>query len=271
MIIHTSQVKLNVEYFPSLEKNAPFVFLLHGFTGSSAEWIDIISDLNNKFSYVAIDFIGHNTSSPPKDQELYTANSLIQQLDEVFNHFTKNRFFIVGYSMGGRAALSYTVHHPKKLYGLVLESASAGIVDEKLRKERIENDSKLIKMIEEKSIDEFVEYWMNQALFDSLKTLSKKKLAKIQNSKFKLQKVGLINSLKGFGTGVMPPLHDKLHLIDCKTLLITGELDKKFTQLNSELVNSFPSAKHVVVSNAGHNVHLEKPEEFVRAVNEFLE
>ncbi len=56
----------------------------------------------------------------------------------------------------------------------------------------------------------------------------------------------------------MPPLHDKLHLIKCKTLLVTGELDTKFTQINSELVKSFPSAKHVVIKNAGHNVHLEK-------------
>ena len=84
------------------------------------------------------------------------------------------------------------------------------------------------------------------------------------------QKMGLINSLKGFGTGVMPPLHDKLHLIKCKTLLVTGELDTKFTQINSELVKSFPSAKHVVVKNAGHNVHFEKPTVFTNKLNSFL-
>jgi len=27
----------------------------------------------------------------------------------------------------------------------------------------------------------------------------------------------------------------------------------------------------VVIKNAGHNVHFEKPEEFVKVVNEFLE
>jgi len=41
-------------------------------------------------------------------------------------------------------------------------------------------------------------------------------------------------------------------------------------QINSELVKSFPSAKHVVIKNAGHNVHFEKPEEFVGVVNEFI-
>jgi len=41
-------------------------------------------------------------------------------------------------------------------------------------------------------------------------------------------------------------------------------------QINSELVKVLPSAKHVIVENAGHNVHFEKPEEFVEVVNGFL-
>lgn len=271
MIIHTSQAKLNVEYFPSLEKNAPFVFLLHGFTGSSCEWVDIISGLSGKFSYAAIDLIGHGKSESPSNPDLYTADSLVHQLDEVFSHFTHGKFFLIGYSMGGRAALTYTAHHPEKLTGLILESSSAGIADEKLRKERKQSDENISQMIEEKSIDEFVEYWMNQDLFASLRILPEEKIIKNERLKARNQKIGLINSLRGFGTGVMPALYDKLHLIDCKTLLITGELDKKFTQINAELVKSLPSAKHVVVKNTGHNVHLEKPEEFVRAVNMFLE
>jgi len=68
----------------------------------------------------------------------------------------------------------------------------------------------------------------------------------------------------------MPALHDKLQLIKCKTLVITGELDIKFTQINSELVKSFPSAKHLVIKNTGHIVHFEKPDIFVEVVNGFL-
>ncbi len=78
--------------------------------------------------------------------------------------------------MGGRAALSYAVKYPEKLAGLILESTSAGIADEKLREERVRSDEKIIKIIEEKSIEEFVEYWMNQDLFASLKNLPKEKI-----------------------------------------------------------------------------------------------
>ena len=271
MIIPTSKVKINVEYFPSPEKETTIVFLLHGFTGSANDWSEIIPNLKKNFSYVAVDLIGHGKSASPKDVGLYSEQALVWQLDDVFNHFTKNKFILIGYSMGGRAALSYATHFPEKLSGLVLESSNAGIANEKLKAERVQYDEKIIKMIQEKSLEEFIEFWMNQDLFASLKNLPKEKLLRSQKSKVKGQKIGLINSLKGFGTGIMPPLHEMLHLVKCRTLLITGELDTKFTQINVELVNLFPSAKHVVVNNAGHNVHLEKAEEFGKVVAEFWE
>ncbi|OGU80936.1 MAG: 2-succinyl-6-hydroxy-2,4-cyclohexadiene-1-carboxylate synthase [Ignavibacteria bacterium RBG_16_35_7] len=262
---------MNVEYFPSADKETTFVFLLHGFTGSTNDWKEIIPNLKKIYSYVAVDLIGHGQSDAPNELELYKTPSLLAQLDDVFNHFTKNKFILIGYSMGGRAALSYATHFPEKLSGLVLESSNAGIANEKLKAERVQYDEKIIKMIQEKSLEEFIEFWMNQDLFASLKNLPKEKLLRSQKSKVKGQKIGLINSLKGFGTGIMPPLHEMLHLVKCRTLLITGELDTKFTQINVELVNLFPSAKHVVVNNAGHNVHLEKAEEFGKVVAEFWE
>jgi 2-succinyl-6-hydroxy-2,4-cyclohexadiene-1-carboxylate synthase len=270
VIIQTSLAKINVEVFPSKKKDSEFVFLLHGFTGSSEDWLEIIPQLNPNFSYVAIDLIGHGKSECPADEKLYRPESITQQLDEVFNHFTKNKITLIGYSMGGRAALTYAVHHPEKLSGLILESTSAGIADEKLREERRQADEKIIKLIEEKSIDEFVEFWMNQDLFASQKNLPQKTTARSKRLKARSSKLGLINSLKGFGTGVMPALYNEIHLVKCKTLLITGELDQKFTQINSELVKSFPTAKHVIIKNAGHNVHLEKEEEFVSSTYDFF-
>ncbi len=270
LIISASNVKINFEYFPSTSKDATFVFLLHGFTGSSNDWNEIIPQLSKNFSYVAVDLIGHGKSDSLSDVDNYTASALVEQLDEVFHHFTKNKFFLVGYSMGGRAALSYAVKFPEKLAGLILESTSAGITDEKLREERILHDEQVIEILEKKSLEEFFKFWMSQDLFASLKNLPEEKVRQSQISKVKCQKIGLINSLKGFGTGVMPPLHNKLNSIKCKILLITGELDSKFTQLNSELSKSFPSANHVVAKNAGHNVHLEKAEEFTKITLEFL-
>lgn len=278
MIISTPKVKINVEYFPSVEKETVFIFLLHGFTGSSSDWMEIIPDLNKKFSYVPIDLIGHGKSDAPNGLDHYKTPSMIAQLDCIFRHFTKDQFIIIGYSMGGRAALSYAAAHPENLLGLILESTSPGITEEKSRHERILADEKIVKLIKAKSLEEFIEFWINQDLFASLKNLPKEKFEQIQNSKlvcrqarFKIQKIGLINSLRGFGTGVMPPLHNKLNSIKCKTLLVTGKLDSKFSNFNRELNKKLINSRHKIVKDSGHIVHFEKPKEFVKVVNKFLE
>ena len=270
MIISTSGVKINVAYFPSAEKESAFVFLLHGFTGSSNDWIGIIPNLNKKYSYVAVDLIGHGLSDSPNELEHYKTPSLITQLGDIFKYFTKDRFILIGYSMGGRAALSYAVDFPVKLAGLILESTSAGLADEKLRQQRILHDEQVIEILEKKPLEEFFKFWMSQDLFTSLKNLPSEKLEKIQNSKFKIQKTGLINSLRGFGTGVMTPLHDKLNSIKCKTLLITGELDSKFSNINREMKKKIINSRHEIVKDSGHIVHFEKQGEFVNITNNFL-
>jgi 2-succinyl-6-hydroxy-2,4-cyclohexadiene-1-carboxylate synthase len=68
----------------------------------------------------------------------------------------------------------------------------------------------------------------------------------------------------------MSPLFEHLKEVKCKTLLITGELDTKFTNINSEIVKLFPNAEHKIIKNAGHNTHLEDPEKFIKEVNKFL-
>ena len=111
---------------------------------------------------------------------------------------------------------------------------------------------------------------MNKELFDSLKKLHEEKLNKIKNEKRKNKKIGLINSLLGFGTGSMPCLYDELKSLTVSTLLITGEFDRKFTDINKKMVKELPNAKHSIINNAGHNTHIEEPKDFINAVNEFL-
>lgn len=55
-----------------------------------------------------------------------------------------------------------------------------------------------------------------------------------------------------------------------KVLLITGKLDSKFTNLAQKANRLLPNSKIKIVDDCGHNVHLEKPEEFLKLLNWFL-
>jgi len=271
MNIKFAGFNINAELKSLSGSQSGLIFFLHGFTGSSEDWDQIIPNINPRFAFAAIDLIGHGKSDSPQEFAYYMADPISDQILNAVDAFTKEKIILIGYSMGGRAALNFTLKYPERVKGLILESVSPGIKSGRERKERIKKDTELAKFISTHSMQDFVDYWMNIDLFATQLRFSKSKREEIKKKKLKNNRTGLINSLKGFGAGVMLPLYDQLQNINCKTLLITGGLDIKFTEINSGISKIFPSAKHVIIDTAGHNTHLEEPAKFTRTVNEFLE
>ena len=64
---------------------------------------------------------------------------------------------------------------------------------------------------------------------------------------------------------------DQLGKICQKTLVIWGDSDRSYGwQQPQALWNGIPQCSLAVVPGCAHNVHLEKPEEFVKVVNGYL-
>lgn len=263
-------VKLNVEHPREIDPAKDFILFLHGFTGCAEDWYPVFEQLPDKYNLFALDLIGHGKSDAPADVSLYSTESIVTQIKFVKDHLTPNKIFVVGYSMGGRAALSFAIAHPEDIKGIILESSTAGIKNEDERKKRYEEDLKLAGFIETHSLDEFIEMWTDQELFNTLRRFSNDKLKKMKKKKAAGSKIGYANMLKGFSTGIMPPLHDKLKKFTTKSLLISGDLDTKFTGINARLSKRFFKAKHKIVRNSGHNTHLEEQKRFIEIVVNYL-
>jgi 2-succinyl-6-hydroxy-2,4-cyclohexadiene-1-carboxylate synthase len=198
------------------------------------------------------------------------SDELVKQILFVITEFKIKKVILCGYSMGGRAALNFASAYPEKISALILESTSAGIEIETERKAREIADKKLADFIYSYSIEEFVNSWLDSELFSSLKQLPEEKLKKLKTSKLHNSKIGLINSLIGFGTGVMPFIGNQITKMNFPVLLITGRHDSKFTQINTDLVNQFLNAEHKIIEGAGHNTHLEVPIKYNTVINQFL-
>ncbi len=270
MIITSNSLKINFEHFNTFDRQKDTVFLLHGFTGSLESWRELYSNFDKRFNYVGIDLIGHGKSDSPTDVKNYTAESLVSQINTILHQLSIDKVILLGYSMGGRVVLNFAVTNPQKIKGLILESTSAGIKNEKERNERIKSDEELAFIIENNGTEKFAEHWMDQEIFNTQRRFSDAKLQKIKNRISKNSKAGLVSILRGFSTGKMPHLAENLNLIKSPVLLISGELDTKYCKLNSKLKKKFPEAKHIVIKNAGHNTHLEEPVKYISAVNQFL-
>ncbi len=270
MRIKSGEIHLNVELFSSPVNPLGTIIFLHGFTGSSEDWVYSANKIDDRFQKAGIDLIGHGESDSPDEQFKYSLTNVIEHIKDVIDYFRWKNIFLLGYSMGGRIALTYANKFQHKISGLILESATAGIEDPNERIDRIKRDKELSDFILFHSLEEFTDYWMDLEIFQTQKRFSNPRLTEIKKAKLKNNKTGLANSLLGYGTGAMPPLFDRLPFIKIPTLLISGELDTKFTSVNKKLVRHLPNAEHVIIKNAGHNTHLEESEKFVEVVNGFL-
>lgn len=253
----------------NLDSTKTPLILLHGFAGSANIWKFLFERLEDERPLIAIDLVGHGSTSSPKELEPYNEISQLSQLNKIFDELKIREMVLLGYSMGGRLALSYTLNNPLKVKSLILESASAGLETDELRKYRIENDNKTADKILNNDLEDFFTEWYQQPIFNSLKNIPGKLEALIQR-KIKNNKTGLVNSLKGFGTGVMKSYWHKLEEIAIPVLLICGSLDKKFVEINKRMNSLILNSQLQIIKETAHITHLEKPDEFLNFVNSFL-
>lgn len=244
--------------------------LLHGFSGSGADWASFVPALAEQFRVVTVDLPGHGRTDSPQEIERYTMPNTARDLIALFGQLELGPVNLLGYSMGGRLALYLALHDPGAVRALILESASPGLDDEQARYERIASDEALAAQIEENGIDWFADYWGNLPLFASLKTLPSAAQAELHAKRLNNQPRGLANSLRGMGTGVQPSLWPRLGELNMPVLLLAGEKDPKFLSINQQMQTAIQGVWCTLVPGAGHNIHLEQPGLFVRLVTHFL-
>lgn len=245
----------------------PTLFL-HGFTGSAYDWNFILDKLPPKYFPFAVDLIGHGETDSPENENEYTCSAIVRHLNQILNHFSFRKIIIAGYSMGGRAAISFSLKNPQKIIAGIFESTTAGIEDIEAKKERVEHDFILADKIREEGVESFLEYWFSSPMFNSLQSLNNYADIKISRSQNSI--TGLANSLSAFSTGLMNSYWKEIHKLEFPILLLSGEDDEKYTAINKKMLENMKNASHKVLPQTGHNTHLEKPELFTNLVLEFL-
>ena len=172
--------------------------------------------------------------------------------------------------MGARLALGCAVRHPGSVASLVLLGGRAGIADPIERAARRSEDDALAARIETVGVEAFVDEWLAQPMFASLRRRGARFLAEQRRQRLSNSARGLADSLRGLGPGAQPPLFDALPRVDVPVLLVAGALDRKFVALAHDLAGRLPQAEICEIADAGHAAHLEQPEAFVHAVQDFL-
>ncbi len=263
---------VSIEYTEKKGLNNPesAIIYLHGFAGSAQDWDDIIEMVNINFTQYALSLPGFGNSDKPSDIRFYQEEYLCDLLYEFIHHIPEKKIVLAGYSMGGRLALTAVILRNLNVHALILESCSAGIEDVEERNKRLESDKKLSEFILESGVEKFVDYWSALPIFNSQQKLPAEILAIEKAKKLRNNPASLSLSLRGFGAGTMSSQYNNLGTLLIPVRLIAGEQDSKYVAINRKMVHLFKNASFFTVANAGHNVHLEKPVEFVNLLIDFL-
>jgi 2-succinyl-6-hydroxy-2,4-cyclohexadiene-1-carboxylate synthase len=231
--------------------------LVHGFTQTRSSWSTIARQLSHDgFEVVTADAPGHGEAAGLRI-DLPAAAALLGNTGE--------RATYVGYSMGGRLALHLAVARPDLVERLVLVSSTAGIDngDERAIR-RVEDESRAAE-IQRSGVAVFLDKWLANPLFANLPQDSTQLTARLENTA-----AGLASSLRLAGTGAQESLWSRLRSVSMPVLLVAGALDEKFTAIAEQMAALLPDATLAVVADAGHVVHLEQPDQFVRTLRRWI-
>lgn len=260
----------DVSYYVEVVGEGEPLLLLHGFTGSVTTWYPFVSEWKER-KLVMVDIIGHGKTDCPDDIERYTVESVAIDLYELLKQLGIAKVHVLGYSMGGRLALTFAIRYPQCVKTLILESSSPGLKTEEERTARRQSDEALATMIEQHGVAAFVKKWEQLPLFATQKQLPLEQQENIRRERLSQSAKGLANSLRGMGTGNQPSWWEHLKSLSIPTLLLCGERDEKFCQLAAEMQERMSNAQLVKISCAGHAIHVEQPKIFAKIVNEFIE
>jgi 2-succinyl-6-hydroxy-2,4-cyclohexadiene-1-carboxylate synthase len=247
------------------------LLLLHGFTGDSSTWTSFYDVWGAHSKLIIPDILGHGKTESPNQLYRYQIESIAHDIKGILDVLGVNQVDLLGYSMGGRLALTFALLFPDRVRKLVVESASPGLLTDKERELRRMSDAKLSLTINELGVKSFVDYWEDIPLFSSMKRLPSTVKEKIRTQRLRNSASGLANSLLGMGTGSQPSWWGPpLEQLTCDVLLLTGAEDKKFSDIAGRMLKELKRGTWISFETCGHAIHVEEPEKFGTIVSDFL-
>lgn len=246
------------------------LLLLHGFTGDGSTWGPYRHVWGQHSRLIIPDIIGHGNTDAPDDLNRYQIDAVAADMVNILDQLGVKQVDILGYSMGGRLALTFALLYPERVRKLILESASPGLPTEEERQERRNKDADLAKLINEQGILSFVDYWENIPLFSTMNALSDSVKETIRKQRLANSPEGLANSLLGMGTGSQPSWWEDLDKLSCDILVLAGEKDKKFCRIAEKIKINSRKASLIIFHESGHAIHVEDLEKFGTIVSDFL-
>lgn len=248
--------------------------VVHGLYGSSDNWINIGKRLAEKHTVYMLDLRNHGRSPFANS---HTFNDMRNDLAEFFEKHNIEKATVLGHSMGGKAAMWFAVDFPENVEKLVI--ADIAPKDYLLLKEDSQfylHQNILLAMQE---IDfskihsrEEVDDFMSQKIDDErIRQFLLKNVAKDKQTKMYYWRVNaevLYSHLDEIVSGVNKNwFDDRIPITSYPVIFIRGMKSKYILPEDEPMIKEiYPDSRIIDIPDAGHWLHAEQPELFMKAV-----
>jgi pimeloyl-ACP methyl ester carboxylesterase len=252
--------KYEIHYFVSGKENNDLIVFLHPAFSDHRAFDHQIDFFSKKHRVITIDLIGHGLSKAKKSKEKIDASS--KHIEKIIEIEGFDKAHLVGVSMGSLIAQYFAFNCPEKTKSL---TALGGYDINKENKEvaKAQRSSNLslifravfsMKSFRKKTAEITCKTEKGQALFYETASHYERKSFMVMQ--------GLQNVIK-----------DRKNIkSQYSTLILTGEFDIDLaTKMAKEWHSGLNNSKYLIIENAGHCANIDKPLEFNKIVNEFIE
>lgn len=246
------------------DPHLPYVVFLHGFLGSGAVFLPLVSALRGVCNPVLVDLAGHGGTHFPQQVQRYHLSHQMADLETLLRSLNSSHIILYGYSMGGRLAIQFAARHPHLLQALILESTSSGTEGFSALRDRMQTDHARAREILQ-DYHGFLERWNRLPMFKGGLS-DPHQYAEYMNIQRSQDPVSISNSMMGFSAALMPDIKALLRALPLQVMVLAGAYDQAYVHHSERLQQWIPGCTMHIVAKAAHRVHLDRPD----AVTELL-
>lgn len=263
-------------YYRKEGRGEPLI-ILHGLYGSSDNWLSVTKRLSQKFTVYVPDLRNHGRSPHSKTNSY---EDLKNDLIEFMDRHKISQATLVGHSMGGKAAMFFAADYPERISKLIivdiapkdyllLNENSQFFLHRNILLAMLEIDFSQVRSRKE------VDYCLSEKIEDIrirqflLKNIIKDKGSKLLQWRINVET--LYDYLDEIVAGVNRQwLADRIPVTAYPVIFIKGD-NSPYVQPEDEVLikEIYPEAKIIHIPDAGHWLHAEQPDLFVKAVLSF--
>jgi pimeloyl-ACP methyl ester carboxylesterase len=257
-------------YYEDTGEGAPIVFV-HEFAGDHRSWEPQVRFFGRRHRCIVYAARGYPPSDVPESIESYSQQRAAADIGAVMDGAGIDKAHVVGLSMGAFATLHFGLDHPERALSLVV--AGIGYGAEKQREAAFRQGAEAAaRGFESQGSKAFAEIYGISAARVQLQAKDPRGWREFVDQLGEHSAQGAANTMRGVQARrpSLYDLEDRLARLRLPTLIIAGDEDDNSLQPSLFLKLTIPASGLLVLPKTGHAINLEEPDQFNRAVADFL-